>query len=173
MATTSLPASRQLDWTGNALLVDDVVVTGSVYRPSPLVNADSAITLTSAHDGKIVLLNNATASVVTLPASSGSGINIRVMVSAIPSGSHKVQVANATDVMVGTVNITDTDTAGTSTAFATASTSDTVTLNHGTSGAVTKGEWLEFTDIASGFWAVRGTLSNTSNGATPFSAAVS
>lgn len=138
-----------------------------------VIAAGSAYTVTAADDGKTILLDNSTASVVTLPAASGSGARFRFIVKTIGSGSHKVQVASASDILQGIVNIIDSDTAGTTTGFATASDSDTVTLNHGTTGGVIKGEWLEVEDIASGIFAIRGQLANTSNGATPFSAAVS
>jgi hypothetical protein len=88
------------------------------------------------------------------------------------SNSHIVKVANSTDVMAGSILISDTDTAGTVTAFSTAASSDTVTLNRTTTGSVTKGEWFVLEDIASGVWAVNGVLSNTASGATPFSATV-
>lgn len=139
-----------------------------------LVAAGATLAVTeAAHDGKTILLDTAAGSICTLPTSSGSGAVYRFMVSVLAtSNSHIVKVANATDVLVGSVWISDTDTAGTTTAFSTASTSDTITLNRSTTGSVTKGEWIEVQDIAAGFFAVRGFLSCTGSGATPFSAGV-
>lgn len=139
-----------------------------------LVAAGSALTVTEAlHDGKIIKLDTATGSTCTLPAATGSGARFRFVVAVIAtSNNHIVKVANASDTIAGTVSVVDTDTAGTVTGFATAATSDTITLNRGTSGSVTVGEWLELVDIVPNVWAVRGVLSNTGGGATPFSAAV-
>jgi hypothetical protein len=140
-----------------------------------LVAAGSALSVTeAAHDGKIILLDTATGSTCTLPASSGSGAVFRFVVSVVAtSNSHVIKVANATDVMSGSIILSDTDTAGTATAFSTAASSDTVTLNRSTTGSVIKGEFVELVDIAAGFWAVNGVLANTGSGATPFSATVS
>lgn len=139
-----------------------------------LVAAGSALSVTEAlHDGKIILLDTAAGSTCTLPASSGSGAVFRFVVSTVAtSNSHIIKVANGTDVMAGSILLSDTDTAGTATAFSTAASSDTITLNRSTTGSVIKGEWVEVIDIASGTWAVSGVLANTASGATPFSATV-
>lgn len=124
------------------------------------------------HDGGIILLDTATGSVVTLPTSTGGDAVYTFIVSVLASSnSHKIQVTT-TDVMAGLIHLVDTDTAGTTTGFATGATSDTITLNRSTTGSVTIGEWIEVRDTLSGTWTVRGVLSNTGNGATPFSAAV-
>ena len=138
-------------------------------------NAGSTLTVVpDLHQGATIYLNTAAGSTVTLPAATGSGVEYTFMVSALAtSNSHKVQVANATDTMAGVAIVVDTDTAGTVTAFATAATSDTITLNRSTTGSVTLGEFVQVKDLAANKWAVYCVLSNTSNGATPFSAAVS
>jgi len=132
------------------------------------------LTVTQAlHSDKIICLDTATGSVCTLPAASGTGSVFRFVVSVLAtSNSHVVKVANASDTIAGIVEMVDTDTAGTTTAFATAATSDTITLNRSTTGSVTIGEWLELIDVKANVWAVRGQLSNTASGATPFSATV-
>lgn len=177
MADTSLPPSSQLNWEGNALRVKDVVLSGNMIEATPQYAAGSALSATAAtHAGKTILLDTAAGSTVTLPALSAtaSGLKFRFMVSALAtSNSHIIKVANADDVMAGTLLVVDTDTAGTVTGFATASTSDTITLNRTTTGSVTKGEWIEVEDIGGKVWAVTGVVSNSGSGATPFSAAVS
>lgn len=137
--------------------------------------AGSALTVVpSLHRNATIYLDTAAGSTVTLPAATGSGDEYVFMVQVLAtSNSHKVQVANASDTMAGTAFVVDTDTAGTVTAFATASTSDTITLNRSTTGSVTLGEFVKVKDIAANKWAVHCVLSNTGNGATPFSAAVS
>lgn len=139
-----------------------------------LVPAGATLAVTEAlHDGKTILLDTLAGSVCTLPPATGSGAKFKFVVSVLAtSASHKIQVTTD-DTMKGTVLVVDTDTAGTVTGFATASTSDTITLNRSTNGSVTVGEWIECEDIAADVWAVSGVISNTGNGATPFSAAVS
>lgn len=134
--------------------------------------ADETATL-AAHGDRIILLDTAAGSTVTLPAAAGTGVKIKCIISAIAtSNSHIIKVANGSDTIKGAVIIADQDTAGTVTAFVTASDSDTITLNRSTTGSVTVGEWIELVDIAANVWAVSGVLTNTGSGATPFSAAV-
>lgn len=176
MATTSLPTSSQLDWGQDALLCKDLVLSGNMYNATPQYTAGATLSATAAtHAGKTILLSALAGSVVTLPAlgTTSAGTRFRFIVSALAtSASHKIQVANATDVMSGSILISDQDTAGTVTSFVTASTSDTITLNRTTTGSVTKGEWVEVEDIGGNVWMVTGILTNTASGATPFSAAV-
>ena len=137
-------------------------------------NAGSTLTVVPAtHRGATIFFDTAAGSVITLPASSGSQDEYIFMVQTLAtSNSHILKVANATDVMVGVAQTVDSDTAGTTTAWATAADSDTITLNRSTTGSVRRGEFIRVKDIAAGFWAVHAVLSNTGNGATPFSATV-
>lgn len=133
----------------------------------------ATLTLTQAtHAGKLIKLDTASGSVVTLPASTGSGARYRMLVTVLAtSNSHKVQVANATDVFRGIISSMD-DTSDNAVAFAAASTSDTITLNRTTTGSVSLGEYIEIEDYAAGFFRVSGFISNSGTPATPFSAAV-
>lgn len=135
------------------------------------VAAGSTLALSKAlHDGKTILLDTLTGSVVTLPASAGTGAKFKFFESlAATSNSHKIQVQNATDVIQGTIGVAAT--AG-GTLFPTTSTSDTVTLNRTTTGGATRGATLEFEDIAVGVWSVKGSVNGSGTVATPFSAAV-
>lgn len=139
------------------------------------VAAGSALTLTvAAHDGKIIELDTAAGSTVTLPAATGSGARFTVVVKTLAtSNSHKIQVANATDVMRGVVHSVDSDSSDVVAPFGATPTSDTITLNRSTTGSVQIGEAFEFIDTAAGFWSVSGWYAATGSPATPFSAAVS
>ena len=86
-------------------------------------------------------------------------------------GLHYWEVANATDVMVGSASFID-DTSDNMVGFETASTSDTITLNGSTTGGVTFAK-IECTVLASGKWKVDVISGCTGSPATPFSAAVS
>lgn len=138
-----------------------------------VVAGGSALTLTRAlHDGKTILLDTAAGTTITLPASSGSGMRFRFVISVVAtSNSHIIKVANATDVMSGVI-VSANDTDGSASAWETAATSDTITLNRTTTGSTIIGEWVEIEDVLSGFWAVRGCTASTGTEATPFSATV-
>lgn len=138
------------------------------------VSAGSTLTLVEAtHQGKLIKLDTATGSVVTLPAATGSGAIYRFAVTVLAtSNSHKIQVANSTDVLRGFMLNTDSDTSDAFTGFNTTSTSDTITLNRSTTGSVYIGEHIEIQDIKAGFFSVRGWFAATGSPATPFSAAV-
>jgi hypothetical protein len=126
------------------------------------------------HRGGTIYLDTAAGSTVTLPAATGSGDEYTFMVKVLAtSNNHIVKVANAADTMSGVAITTDTDTAGTVTAWATAAASDTITLNRSTTGSARIGEVIFVKDVAAAKWAVQALLSNTGDGATPFSATVS
>lgn len=135
------------------------------------ISITAATTLTRARHANVPLsLNSTTGRTLTLPASAGTGDVYDIFVAAtVSSGSHVVQVANATDVIQGAIHLT-TDIAGTS--MPTAGTTDTITMNGSTTGGVV-GSWLRLTDFATGFWRLEGGLVCTGTEATPFSAAVS
>jgi hypothetical protein len=138
------------------------------------VSAGSSLILTEAtHAERLIKLDTATGSTVTLPAATGSGARYYFAVTVLAtSNSHKIQVANATDVMRGVMLNTDSDTSDAFTGFNTTSTSDTITLNRSTTGSVYIGEFIEIWDIKAGFFSVRGWYASTGSPATPFSAAV-
>lgn len=137
------------------------------------VAAGATLAMTSSQAGKTVLLNTLAGSVVTLPASTGSGAVYRFIVSVLAtSNSHIVKVANSSDTMQGIIFSMD-DTAANAVAFAAvAGTDDTITLNRSTTGSVTVGEQLEIRDLALNVFQVTGGISNTGSPATPFSATV-
>lgn len=137
--------------------------------------AGSTLTLTGADAGKTIGLDQLAGSVVTLPAAIGSGNKFRFYVAVLATSvSHKVQVANGTDVMTGTLFGARIDSGNAVLGFAAQATSDTITLNRTTTGSVTLGEWFEVEDVAAGVFNVRGFLTATGAAfATPFSAAVS
>lgn len=144
------------------------------------VSAGATKTLTSANDKQTIELNALAGSVVTLPAATGSGVKFKFLVTVLAtSASHKVQVANASDFMVGLINGSRVDSTNAVLGFAAANSgtvstnSDTITLNRTTTGSVTIGEVFDVEDIAANTWAVTGMLSATGGAfATPFTAAV-
>jgi hypothetical protein len=158
--------------------------------PGNVVDADSSVSLTVAdHAGRIVHNDAAGAVTYTLPATNANsdsavagpgadfnnlnnvGATIEIFSSITKTGDLVVQVANATDVMVGSAVFID-DSSDNVVGFETASTSDTITLNGSTTGGVTFSKIL-CTVLASGKWKVDVISGCTGTPATPFSAAVS
>lgn len=138
-----------------------------------IVNLTAAtLAVTEAtHDGKTITVNRAAGSTITLPAASGSGTRLRIIVgTTITSNALVVQVVG-NDVMTGTCLYAQ-DSADTAVMFETAATSDTITMNGSTTGGI-KGDLIELEDIAADTWHVRIVGSATDTEATPFSAAVS
>lgn len=142
--------------------------------PTSTVACGTALTFVAAtHGGRRVLLDTATGSTLTLPAATGSQLEIEVAVSVLAtSNSHIIKVANASDIMVGFVANQDTDTGNAFAGFNTTTTSDTITLNRGTTGSVTIGERFKLTDVKANVWMVEGYTTSTGAPATPFSATV-
>lgn len=171
-----------IDINGN-LVVGGGIITNNDTTPTGIgqngtIAAGATKTLTSADSGKTIFLNTLAGSVVTLPAATGSNVSYRFLVTVLAtSASHKVQVANASDFMIGILP-TMSDDPATVKAFAAANSgtvatnSDTITLNRTTTGSVTVGEWIEVRDIVANTWLVSGMLSATGTEATPFTAAV-
>jgi hypothetical protein len=162
-------ADKKLVYDTSAGRWEYIAVNGGV------IAGGSALTLTAeSHAGRLINLDTAAGTTITLPAASGSGNLYRFRVSVLAtSNSHKIQVANASDAFEGYAVISDTDTSSAASMFmAAAGTSDTLTLNRTTTGSVTIGEYIEVEDIATNRFAVRAYLSGTGVVATPFSAAV-
>jgi len=131
----------------------------------------SVATITAAsHANRVVTLNVATGTTVTLPAATGTGNKYTFFVGTTFTASGVIEVANTTDVMAGNA-YTVTTTATNAEGFATSATSDTVTLNGTTTGGIL-GDRVEIIDVASGVFSVVANTSSTGTEATPFSAAV-
>ena len=146
--------------------------------PSPYVSTfgtatvtDATVTITDgAHAGQRVLLNRAAGVTATLPAATGSGARYEFILLADASGDQIIEVASASDTMMGIAYLGN-DSAGAS-CFYTADTSDTITLNGTTKGGL-KGARVLVDDVANGVFAVMVYSEASGTEATPFSAAVS
>ena len=130
----------------------------------------STLTVTQAdYNGQTIGLSRAAGITVTLPAATGTNATYRFLVTtAVTSNSYKIQVANATDVIQGTINVAGT----TGTPFGSLPASDTITMNGSTQGGLV-GSYVEITDIATGVFLVSGSSLGSGTVITPFSAAVS
>lgn len=117
------------------------------------------------------LLNVAGGCTVTLPAATGTGNHYRFVVQTVSTTGYVIQVTTD-DTMNGLVLFLDND--GTAvTGYAAIGGDDTYTFNGTTKGGQI-GDWIEFQDIATDVWHVRGqvVVPAGSNPADPFTAAV-
>jgi len=138
-----------------------------------LVSASAAtLAVTVAdHSDRIVVLNRAAGVTATLPAATGSGAVFRFTTgTAVTTNNNIIKVADNTDVMSGSLFVTD-QAAGTGTEFSTTTTSDTITMNGTTSGGLAGG-LLTLVDVATNLYAIDGNIIATGVEVTPFSATV-
>ena len=177
--------SEKLDYQGLTIQCDGLEVGGTTVASTAtelnrvtdvsgrLVAGGSALTLTeAAHEGKVVCLDTAAGTTITLPDSTGSGGVYKFLVTVTATtNSHIIKVANATDEMRGYV-VQDSDTATAPNIWWAADNDDTITLNRSTSGLAAQGEYFELVDATSNHWFVRGYSQASGTEVTPFSATV-
>jgi hypothetical protein len=118
-----------------------------------------------SHLDTVLRLNRAGGFVTTLPAAVGSGDIYKFYVQTTVTADMTI-AALTTDIIQGAIIVGTAATAGTMAATAT---SDKLTMNGSTTGGLL-GSYVEFTDVVSGTWVVRGALVSTGAAATPFSA---
>ena len=160
-------------------IVDGVLATAAEINrvadvSTRLVAAGASLTLTeAAHDGKIIALDTAAGSTITLPAASGSGMRFTFLVTVKPtSNQHRIDVVG-NDEFVGSLDILDMDAAAqASFAALDAADNDRLDLNGTTKGGLV-GDWIELIDLVADNWHVRGQLvcPAGSNVASPFTTA--
>jgi len=152
------------------------VVTGERNLSYAPVAGGATLSLTKAsHDGKTIVFDTAAGSILTLPASAGTGAKFRCVVSLLCSSNSHILKCVGTDMMQGALGIVDTDTSDATIQFAAlvGDTFDTVTMNRTTTGLGAPGDYVEVEDIKSGIWSVRGVIRASGTVATPFTSAVS
>lgn len=158
---------------GTALAATAAEINAAADVSSRLVAATAATlaVTVAAHSDKIIVLDRAAGVTATLPAATGTGAVFRFTTkTAVTSNNNVIQVADNTDVMSGSIYVTD-QAAGTGTEFSTVAASDTITMNGTTSGGLAGGI-LTLIDVAANLYAVHGNIIATGVEVTPFSAAV-
>jgi len=138
-------------------------------------NGDTLAVTQALHAGQVVQFGKTTGTVVTLPAATGTGdVYTFVIGVTATSNANIIKVANATDVMDGSLNIQqDTDVDGTLKVWRADAGDDTMTFAGaaGTGGIV--GGLIRCVDYAAGFWSCQAfTQSGGGAEVTPFSATV-
>lgn len=158
---------------GTTVLATGAELNRATDVSTRLVAAGATLAMTeAAHESKIICLDTAAGSIVTLPASTGGGGMYRFLVTVTAtSNSHIIKVANATDEFRGYV-IQDSDTATAPNIWWAADNDDTITLNRTTTGLAAQGEYFDIVDGTAGHYFVRGYSQASGTEATPFSATV-
>ncbi len=150
--------------------------TGTLSK-SVIVAAGATLTATAAlHANRIVAFGRATGTTITLPAATGTGNKYTfVIATTATSNANIIKVANATDVMDGSINYQmDTDADGTAAkAYMAEVGDDTMTFaGAATTGGIV-GNKIECIDYAAGFWScIAHTISGGGSEVTPWSAGV-
>lgn len=162
---------------GTEVTASAVEINNTCDATGKVVDATAAtLTVTAAlHASRIITLNRAAGVTVTLPAASGTGDKYTIIIgTTATSNANIIEVANATDVMDGSLNIQqDTDVDGTVKVWRADASDDTMTFaGAATTGGIVGGK-IECIDYATGFWTCTAyTQSGGGAEATPFSAAV-
>jgi hypothetical protein len=166
---------------GAALKIAGVTVTASAAELNRAALSTRIVVLVATgaitealHEGKTCTLAEVggdAAVTLTLPAATGGGGRYRFVVDVVNTSGYVIKAVSGADVFRGAIvgqSATDsaTDAARTWVAGAT---DDTFTLSGTTKGGVTRGDWVEFEDIATDAWAVRGFVTQSGTEATPFS----
>jgi hypothetical protein len=175
---TSLTASSAVDAVtlkigGVAIAATAAEINQAVDVSARLVAAGGTLTMTeAAHSGKVICLDTAAGSVVTLPASTGGGAIYTFLVTVTATtNSHVIKVGNASDEMRGYV-VQDSDTATAPNTWWAADNDDTITLNRSTTGLAAQGEYFVLIDAVLNHFFVQGYSQASGTEATPFSATV-
>ena len=131
----------------------------------PIVLTTTTTIDRDTHIDTVNVLNRAGGFVTTLPAATGSGDIYKFYVQTTVTADMTI-AALTTDIIQGAIIVGTAATAGTMAATAT---SDKLTMNGSTTGGLL-GSYVEFTDVVSGAWVVRGALVSSGTAATPFAA---
>lgn len=156
---------------------DQLVRANSFATNGSTVVTDATVSLTAeSHAGGVVVLSRAAGVTVTLPAATGTGNIYRIVIgTTATSNANIIKVANATDVMDGSLNVQqDTDVDGTMKMWRADAGDDTMTFaGAATTGGIVGG-FIQCIDYKSGYWSCQAwTQSGGGSEATPFSATVS
>lgn len=183
-ALADLPTKAALNAMADAIDALDVPDLGSLAAAAAEINRVADVSnrivtivetgaITEAlHEGKTCLLaevgGNA-AVTLTLPAATGGGGRYRFVVDVVNTSGYIIKAASGADVFIGTVIGDDGGAVTTAALWRAGATDDTLTLNGTTTGGVFRGGWVEFEDISTTGWAVRGVVDQSGTEATPFS----
>jgi hypothetical protein len=184
-ATLTTSEVNALDGLSEELaLLDGVTATAAEINRAADISANAAVsalgdTLTvtaDLHAGKVIAFGKTDGTEVTLPAATGTGNIYRFVIAVTATSSaNSIKVANATDVMDGSLCIQqDTDSDGSVKVWRADAGDDTMSFaGAATTGGIVGG-YIQCIDYKAGFWSCQAfTQSGGGSEATPFSAGVS
>lgn len=160
---------------GTALGATAAEVNRATDVSGRIVTITASTTITEAlHEGKTCLLKEAGGNALvtcTLPAATGGGGRYRFVVAEVNTSNYVFKSVAGADQMEGIIFGASTTDSATDAArtWLSGATDDTITLNGTTTGGAALGDWIEFEDILSVGWAVRGMITQSGAEATPFS----
>lgn len=167
----------KLAGTAIAATADEInAVADKSANAAIAANAATLAVTQALHAGKVVQFGKLDGCIATLPAATGTGDKYTFIIGiAATSNANIIKVANATDVMGGSVALQqDVDSAGTLKMWQAAASDDTITLAGAAGTGGIKGGRIELVDYAAGFWSAQVFISSGGGAeATPFSATVS
>ena len=162
------------DVAGTSLTAGEEAVYVPKMRSAKIIkNLTADASVTAEDSGKLLNFNVVTGCTITLPAATGTGIEYHFVVLATVTSNNYIVQVTGDDTIDGLVLNCDDDSSDAVAIWKTAATSDTITLNGGTTGGII-GDTFKLTDIGSNQWLIHAAAtSGTGTVATPFSAAVS
>lgn len=181
-AGTVFPTGKKVFYNTLNDGTDDVGATAAELNRAADLSAQAPVVITGTgaitqalHAGKTMTLaevgGNALVT-LTLPAATGTGNKYRFVVDVVNTSNYVFKAVAGADVFRGHVIGNDGGAATTALIWASGATDDTLTLNGTTQGGSARGDWVEFEDIATDHWAVRGVVTQSGNEVTPFSDSV-
>jgi hypothetical protein len=146
------------------------VTTKLVTGDDGSIGCGATLTVSKAiHDGRTIYLDTAAGSVLTLPAATGSGMKLKVVVSVgVTSNTHNIKVTGD-DTFAGHILQTDVDTSDALVSYPAiaADTFDDISMNGTTTGGLI-GDWFELEDVITDTWVVKGLTNANGTVATPW-----
>lgn len=136
-----------------------------------LVTLSTTAALTFAANAGVtnVMSNAGVASTYTLPAATGTGKKIEVLVGAVNTSNYVITHAGS-DKIYGALVFASDNASNAELGFETGgSGASTITLNGTTKGGAAVGDYLILQDIAAGVWVLRGQVTESGSETTPFS----
>ena len=137
------------------------------YALEPVVLTASQTLTYLANQGETIVVNKADGWTITLPAATGTGMEVEVVVGTTISSNSGVITVTGDDTFIGVIS-SATATTGAGTHEAAAGTDDTITMNGTTTGGIA-GTSFRFRDIAADKWLVMGHMVGSGSLASPLS----
>lgn len=168
--------AAMVDESGVAFAKTATEVNQLQHAGAVAANGDTLTVTAALHAGKVIQFGKTDGTECTLPAATGTGHTYRFVIGvAATSSANLIEVANATDVMNGSLCIQqDTDEDGAVKVWRADAGDDTMSFAGaaGTGGIV--GGYIQCTDYKAGFWSCQAFIqSGGGSEVTPFSAGVS